>query len=891
MKRTGMKILSVITAVLLATVWLPSAALAEEETIHNSRYDHSVWLLKAVNHFEKAEGEEAKLPVTRAVFADTLMRFALSEAERAAFTPKKHFSDVDEDYWAFDAVSYAVQYGMVSPYAKFFNPENSIKVDEAFKMAVIALGYDQLALVKGGYPSGYLWTANHIKLDDGVSITEDGFISYQGMSILIANLLQTEVLLPATNEEGDHQKAGTMLEEKYHIRYRSGVVTANAYTGLVEHTAGVKEGYLEIDDVLYETSVSGDAFIGQRVGFYYDYKATDNGGAGLIKTIYTATNVNKITIDQDKLIRFSDNSYRYENEKGKEETYSVSASASIIYNGKAADSKVNMMPEYGNVALYDNDGNGSAETVIIYDYQTIIVDNVTENPATIWGTDGTAIVVDDKSSEVLVTIGGERAELSTIAEWAVLNIAQSANIEGKKLVTVCASFDTLSAPVSEVGTDSLTVDGTVYKWSPSFDTKLVIGTPYTILLDSFGRVAGVKESERGPGKYGYATMADVKPGVQNKFTLRIFTEDGKMESLEAAESVIIDGMKTKDIAKINEAFLEAGVFKDQLIKYEVNKDNKLIMIDTKQKNVISNFPEKDTLEPSPYNGTAKTFQYLLRSNYFAESKNETGGNVASPVPVYRLNPQTVIFSVPVDVTKEERFAIWKTSSITDKAEFETTAYDSDGITPCGAVVIRSGGAMPMYRYSLIMFVNEVRETVDEIGTTMYKVNGIYDGAEASYLCDPEIFPQVKNVEQGDILQILINESTNELSAMEYVMKLHGTYSEAEHGKRSFIYFEKETGIAGSSLDTAVVYFGRVAAKDGATIKLRIGNKESAKYTLINTGAGKIMTYDERRGYQLSSSKSIVVDESDNTTQWIFSHVRAGGTYETVIYDFSIPSGK
>lgn len=82
------------------------------------------------------------------------------------------FEDVSSAYWASGYIQAAWQQGIIhGKSATHFAPEDHVTNEEAVKMLVILLGYDQVAERNGGYPYGYMKTADELGLLAGLNLT------------------------------------------------------------------------------------------------------------------------------------------------------------------------------------------------------------------------------------------------------------------------------------------------------------------------------------------------------------------------------------------------------------------------------------------------------------------------------------------------------------------------------------------------------------------------------------------------------------------------------------------------------------------------------------------------------------------------------------------------
>ena len=78
-----------------------------------------------------------------------------------------YFTDVTPDSWFAYTVNQLTERGIISEAEdKHFNPERNVSLNEAVKMLVCLMGFNEYAQIHGGYPDGYMKVASEQKLLD-----------------------------------------------------------------------------------------------------------------------------------------------------------------------------------------------------------------------------------------------------------------------------------------------------------------------------------------------------------------------------------------------------------------------------------------------------------------------------------------------------------------------------------------------------------------------------------------------------------------------------------------------------------------------------------------------------------------------------------------------------
>lgn len=102
------------------------------------------------------------------------------------------FLDVNKDFWGYDYINTAYNYGIIHGYDdKTFKPNEFISYEEALKMIVCSLGYSQKAEQYAIYPYGYkicaaeLGLTKNLKTSDGQNIIREDVVQliYNGLDV------------------------------------------------------------------------------------------------------------------------------------------------------------------------------------------------------------------------------------------------------------------------------------------------------------------------------------------------------------------------------------------------------------------------------------------------------------------------------------------------------------------------------------------------------------------------------------------------------------------------------------------------------------------------------------------------------------------------------------
>lgn len=125
--------------------------------------------------------------ITRAEFAKIICKALLFET---AENDGNDFFDVTEDHWAKEFVYTAKKLGIINGItSESFAPGANITYEQATKMVVASLGYQDEATLKGGYPEGYMAMAEELALLDNIEYEPKAFATRENIVLMIENAL------------------------------------------------------------------------------------------------------------------------------------------------------------------------------------------------------------------------------------------------------------------------------------------------------------------------------------------------------------------------------------------------------------------------------------------------------------------------------------------------------------------------------------------------------------------------------------------------------------------------------------------------------------------------------------------------------------------------------
>lgn len=241
----------ILALVLVFTMMVSSAAFAAKFTdvAEDSTYAEAVEVLSALGILNGYEDGSFKpdAVITRAEVVAVVNRLqGLSDAAKAA-AGTSMYTDVATSDWFAGDVNLASQMGIVSGDGNgLFRPNDQVKYEEAVKMMVAALGYNQEYVLKqGGWPTGYLVIATDKGVTKGLAVSA-GEPAHRGVVAKLAyqSLTAPMMVLSTYDDEGKATYASdvtkTLLGTKLGFAKLVGYVSANANSSL-ESTTGTND--------------------------------------------------------------------------------------------------------------------------------------------------------------------------------------------------------------------------------------------------------------------------------------------------------------------------------------------------------------------------------------------------------------------------------------------------------------------------------------------------------------------------------------------------------------------------------------------------------------------------------------------------------------------------
>lgn len=653
-------------------------------------FNENVRLLSAFGLVD--EGREAATTIKRGDFAAVMMKYL---GYGNTYSTGNTFSDVPDRTSPIYNIS---QIGLMNGYGDgTFRPDDNISVEQAVTVIVKALGYEQMAQMKGGYPTGYYSCASQVDLFNKTSMQPEDTLTYFNLVQMLVNSLTAE-LVETDMRGGFSISDETWLSTRLDCEKRKGVVTAAQGVALNE-SGSSGNNTITIDGEVYE--IDGD--YSYLIGCYTEYYVNSDG-----KIIYI---VEKRTDKQEFLaediIGYEGKTYTVESENNKGKKYRLSQDNYIIFNGTAADNitEEDMSPKYGKVTLVDNDNDNRYDVVMIESFDVYVVQSINQTDKKIYHKNayGNALEfeqIDDDDLKV-VNSEGKKLEFEQIPSDSVIRVAFD---KDKKKAKIIVSTDTVKGTItrtSKEGTYAVVdIDNIPYKVvDERVDlSTLSAGKNGVFYLDSEGMIADFVNSEN-VYSYGYLMGAYIEENGET-LGLTIFDSKGTKQYLNALDKITIDGLKRQKPEQVI-SLLKKGNDSVQktVIRYKCNNEGKVKEIDTP-------YNSAQNMNALPQNGESANSLRLIYSGsarYLEQTHNFAGK--------LNLDKDSVLFSISGSNTDDYR--VIRGTEIPNDTTFNVEAYSDNENEFYAKLLFSSDKAAQTGSNNVIGIVSEVLRGLNE----------------------------------------------------------------------------------------------------------------------------------------------------------------------------------
>lgn len=742
---------------------------------------------------------------------------------------------------------------------------NASEISEVF---VKVLGYDIYVT-----NDNYLGYAYELKLFNGISVKASETMTGEEFSKFLQNVLSAKVVEIGVSDTGASKtfriSDKTLLYDRYNVVKKTGIVTADTHTTLTGISKLAKE-YIEIDGVEYlKGKTNPDKYLGQRVDFYY----IDDEDEVDYTLIYIKENEkNKKEIIAGKNILSCENGYyEYEAEGStRAKRIRLAQNASYIYNGIAAGvnslSNDELIPKAGKVIVIDNNGDNSYDCVIIYDVIPVILKNAdAENEKLVFDyghtyDDKSSLALsDDKFDKEYKIINSELEEIAfeDLQPRSVVSVGKAKNGD---VIIIASVLKGMGEITSIVKGSSVSMAGVEYDLSPYYErantSELSLGLFGTFYFDfNYDIVGFVKED--AVKNMGYLVRAYTDDEDDTKVILKIFNISGVFEKLELADKISLYSPK---IVKEKLTVEEKKVKKEEAVN--MLETGTLIVYDVSGNKIRKIYPTiaDDAMELSTSDYPVLLNKTVVNNGNKLQESRLYQGLMAGK---YRVPKTTVIFSIPVDKSREDKFSIYYGSAFPSNGDkyFTNTVkfYNIDEYMKINVILEEKQNTSASVSASNdIYVVDKITSGINEDDQEVLQIRSLGEEGEAVlYSNDFELISssdvwgedvKITELKSGDVIQVSANED-GEINGFrvlfegqnpgEYRVRNNDNQTPSNSTINDFaLYYGKVTGVDDNAIIQNCVGAGNEKANNVAQLTDNIKNYPTSFYE-FNTKTKKV----------------------------------------------------
>ena len=555
-----------------------------------------------------------------------------------------------------------------------FRPNDPILVNEASKMIMCALGYqDACEITNGGFPNGYTTFALRQGIYNGLSLSYTDSMTAMQMAKMVRNameayLMETVVYRADGTADVRVSDSKTLLTETYKIKNETGYVEGTYFSYLTGSEVDL-ENEVIIDGTCYQFADGYDmeALLGYEVNYYYmedvsgyrrDYIAYCEPRKDKNKE-YDIMAKDIVSLTADKIV--------YNDANDKEKTLTFDASTLISYNGKPYYelSDVSMAIKEGHIKVVTHESSTKASAVMIQEQFDGLFDRYNKSTYQVIFQDSMTVSLPelkfDTSYHTGLTLDGKAISPEDLVKNDAITYCVS---KDGQYIRGYVSRNVVSGTISTTRTEEytagdyqvVTLAGNEYVVSAYCTKEITSGFTSDFQITYDGRLLGTNSTTSTGGNYGYLIkFASGDDAFSSTFRIKVLDRQGKVSEYTSATKVNsnINGEEKQWSAS---DIINSRAFDDrQLVVFDVNSEGKL----------------KSLYQAFDYTKYLDDPDTLDFGKYYDETGRYSNGLIGSSA----IEDSTLIFKIPfVDRDRDEDYKVIKKSDLSN-GSYNAQIYD------------------------------------------------------------------------------------------------------------------------------------------------------------------------------------------------------------------------
>lgn len=634
------------------------------------KFDYSMGLFEMLE-----DGYWQNEKVTRAEFATIVAKMLKANTAGYPRYGSSPYVDIDASNFAYSSVCYLTEIGILSGDGNSeFRPNDPILVNEASKMIMCALGYqDACEITNGGFPNGYTTFALRQGIYNGLSLSYTDSMTAMQMAKMVRNameayLMETVVYRADGTADVRVSDSKTLLTETYKIKNETGYVEGTYFSYLTGSEVDL-ENEVIIDGTCYQFADGYDmeALLGYEVNYYYmedvsgyrrDYIAYCEPRKDKNKE-YDIMAKDIVSLTADKIV--------YNDANDKEKTLTFDASTLISYNGKPYYelSDVSMAIKEGHIKVVTHESSTKASAVMIQEQFDGLFDRYNKSTYQVIFQDSMTVSLPelkfDTSYHTGLTLDGKAISPEDLVKNDAITYCVS---KDGQYIRGYVSRNVVSGTISTTRTEEytagdyqvVTLAGNEYVVSAYCTKEITSGFTSDFQITYDGRLLGTNSTTSTGGNYGYLIkFASGDDAFSSTFRIKVLDRQGKVSEYTSATKVNsnINGEEKQWSAS---DIINSRAFDDrQLVVFDVNSEGKL----------------KSLYQAFDYTKYLDDPDTLDFGKYYDETGRYSNGLIGSSA----IEDSTLIFKIPfVHRDRDEDYKVIKKSDLSN-GSYNAQIYD------------------------------------------------------------------------------------------------------------------------------------------------------------------------------------------------------------------------
>lgn len=771
-----------------------NGSLSEFSDVKGTKYEGPVTLLQNLGAVEGVSEEEYGVYnlMTRGAAANMIVNsFNPGYQTESLQSP---FNDVGYGNYYYKGILSAYDLGYVKGRGDGgFGSDDYVSQNEFLSMLLRALGYEQWLANADSYAIGFNSLIKEMKLLRRVSSESTALLNNGDAALIMYNAMLAKRLNIA-GMEGDRvlytASNVSSLEEIYNISLYSGVVNETGRYCLTGDSKNENSTVKIGNTKFLDAGGKLNQYLGRSVTI-----GVKNDNNNIVSMFWVNEDEQMVTLSARNLQRENTpilgGTLKAFDENGDTKSYRLSRGVDVLHNNAPyidGNTLSDLYPSMGSITLIDNNGDGVYDVLCVNEYETYYVHGSYTYKDDFTFVDSENVKHTYNLDYLTITMAeGYPGTTTGVKNGRVVRVAKA---KGSNECNIVVYSEGKAGRLTQLSDENFVMDETsyyyAYGYQPGADIK--VGDYINAFVDNDGEVIWVSENDEQNNNgwlMAFSQKIDCKTDSLNpSLRFKLFTENGEFGIYDVADTLIVDGIKTKEedfvTALLNASYKTS--FENVLLRIKATEEKEITAIDS----ILTTLAESGITFKEE--GTIGTAIYSMSSESFWQ-----GHEMISPAKNY-----TPVFTIPyvdgscsTNEAHENLYTVLPLIRVAKDRSGEAqnlTEYmkDEDGYAACylrtptyQEVVGESAMVVSQENASFVLVENVAKVSVD--GEECTKVSGIdlITNTEVSFT----VSANVKLIESGMIYQ---EQDASQWLAERYRINLGTLLSASESLKAKYI---------------------------------------------------------------------------------------------------------